>query len=196
MELWSFSSEKYGHVPYVILVSQRNSVDDKVRRFQLWWYLMRGLRLVLRSFGYLCLLTFLDHSKYNKYIYMNRRWLLFQRVMESNSSIVSLIVWLCTRIVLDDKLDVCEFDFYLVCFVKPRFGILFEWEYVVVILLSSYRIGIWSLGWIDGCGGSQYSLYGSRISINCSCYLWMMSLPYLLFWIWCDSYAVVFKAIK
>ena len=37
-----------------------------------------------------------------------------------------------------------------------------------VILLSSHRIGIWSLGWIGGCDDSQYSLYGSRISINYS----------------------------
>ena len=56
-----------------------------------------------------------------------------------------------------------------------------------VILLSPDRIGLWSLGWIDGCGDSQYSLYGSRISINYSYYLWIMSLPYVLLWIWCDS---------
>ena len=61
-----------------------------------------------------------------------------------------------------------------------------------VILLSSHRIGIWSLGWIDGCGDSQYSLYGSRISINYSYYLWIMSLPYVLFWIWCDSDVAVY----
>ena len=56
-----------------------------------------------------------------------------------------------------------------------------------VILLSSHRIGIWSLGWIGGCDDSQYSLYGSRISINYSSLFIDNVTSIRAFWIWCGS---------